>query len=447
MLHNLSLLLTIGLFSPQVTQQPATTVLDSIARLALARNTGAKRAEERERAADAGVRQARGLLAPSVGVEARYTRSDGAVDIGDLVNPAYATLNQLTGTNSFPTDVSVTLPLRQESKLRLITPIFNSAIFAAIDGAAALRDLRAAERDLVRRQLDADARLAWVNWARAARAVEIWDSTLDVLTENVRVAQRCVEAGIVTPDAVHRARASLADAQQQRAEAVRVREAARGAVNVLLDQPDDTPLSLPQEDLQWSADVSLAAALQSAAGREEHRMARAAADGARAQGRAAKSAFLPSLALAADYGIQGSRYRFDSRNDVATASVVFSWNVFNGGQDLARRQVAAAASREATLQATEIDRQITLHVRTSWDAVEVARSALFAAEARVNAARSAFTLVNRRFAEGLASHLEWSDARAQMTAAQLNQVLTRYQLVARGIELERAAALRLLPNH
>jgi outer membrane protein TolC len=448
MLYRIALLILLVSAPLEAQQTRSHPVLDSIARLALERNLGVKRATERERASAAGVNQARGMLLPSLGVDARYSRANGLIDIGDLVNPAYAALNQLTGTNTFPTNISATLPLRQETRLRLVVPVFNRAMHAGIDGAESNRNLRRAELDLVRRELDANARLAWINWASAARAVEVWDATLIVLRENLRVAQRCVDAGSITPDAVQRARAATADVEQQRAEAIRLREAARGAVNLLLDQPDEAPLSLPADaEVLWQSDIALDAALQSGRTREERRAVMAAADGARAQGKAANSAFLPSLTFAADYGIQGNDYAFDRRHDVAMASVVLSWNLFNGGQDVARRQAANAASREASLQAAEVDRNITLHVRTAWDAVQVARTAVSAAEARVNAAQSAFNLIDRRFTEGLASHLEWSDARAQLTASQLNHVLTRYQMAARGIELERAAALRELPNN
>jgi outer membrane protein TolC len=77
--------------------------------------------------------------------------------------------------------------------------------------------------------------------------------------------------------------------------------------------------------------------------------------------------------------------------------------------------------------------------------VSVARQGLVAASARVDAARRAFQMVDRRFNEGLTSHLEWADARSQFTAAELNLVMSRYALAARGVDLERAAALRAIP--
>jgi len=424
-------------------QQPGP--LDSIARVAIVRNLGIRRATLAQREAEAGVTQARGLFMPTLGVDARYSELSGGVNIGDLINPAYATLNQLTGHNAFPTNIDATLPLGQETRLRATLPLFNGALFANLSGARAIHTLRGAERAAAVRRLDADVRIAYLDLARATSAVAILDETAPVIAENLRTAQRLVDAGTATPDAVLRSRAAQAEVRQQHADAVRLQGAALGALNLLLDQAPDAPVpALGDDNLPPVPALSLADALAASGRREEREMARAAVDGARARGSAAASAFLPSVALAADYGVQGNRYQFDKDHDVAIASVVLSWNLFNGGQDAGRRESASASLQAADLQAAEIDRRIALDVRTSWDAVQVAREVTAAAAARLDAARSAYSLVDRRFAEGLAAHLEWADARAQFTAARLNLVMTRFQLAARGVELERAAALRAL---
>ena len=425
---------------------PSANALDSIARLAIARNLGVRQSREAERQGQLGVRQAVGLFLPTLAIDARYSEMDGALDLGDVINPAYAALNQLIGRPQFPTNIHQTLPYKQETKLRSTLVLFNDAAFANLSGARAIRDLRGAELSAAKRRLDADARVAYLNYARAARAVDIYDAALKVVLENQRVAERLVGAGSATGDAVYRARASAADVQQQRAEAVRVRDAALGALNLLLDRDPDTPVpALVDSLLPELRPITLDEALTAAQHREERAQAAAGTAAVRAQGRAATSSFLPIVAVAADYGVQGSEYHFDTNHDAAMASVVLQWNLFNGGQDMVRREQAAAARRSMELQSAEADRMIALDVRTAFDAVSVAREGLTAATARVDAARRAFQMVDRRFNEGLAPHLEWADARSQLTAAELNLVMSRYALVARGVDLERAAALRMIP--
>jgi len=420
--------------------------LDSIARLAIERNLGVRQSREADRQARLGVRQAAGLFLPTLSVDARYSEMEGAIDLGDVINPAYAALNQLIGRPQFPTDIHQTLPYKQETKLRTTLPLFNGLAFANLKGARAMRELRGAELAAAKRRLDADARIAYLNYARAARAVEIYDAALRVVAENERVAERLVGAGSATGDAVFRARAAVADVQQQRAEAARLRDAALGSLNLLLDRDADTPVpALADSLLPDLRPITLDEALAAAHRREERDQAAAGAAAARAQRTAATSGFLPMVALAADYGVQGADYRFDKAHDAGMASVVLQWNLFNGGQDALAGQQAASARRSMDLRAHETDRMIALDVRTAFDAVAVARQGLAAATARVDAARRAFQMVDRRFNEGLASHLEWADARSQLTAAELNLVMSRYSLVARGVDLERAAALRAIP--
>ena len=421
--------------------------LDSIARIAIDRNLGLRQGRESEAQGQLAIRQARGLFLPSVGVDARYSELSGAINIGDAVNPAYAALNQLLGRDVFPTNINQTLPFKQETRLRTTVPLFNGALLANLDAARAMADLRGAERAAAVRKLDASARIAYLDHARARRAVDVLEAALQVLQENERVAARMLAAGAVTGDVVFRARAAVADGEQQLAEAIQLRHASLGALNLLLDQDLATPVpDLVDSLLPAAAPVTRDEALANARRREEFEQVDAGTAAARAQGRAASSAFLPNVALAADVGVQGANYAFNSKHDVAVASLVLSWNLFNGGQDARRREIAASAERALTYRTSELRRAIALDVGTAHDAISVAQRALAAATARVDAARRAFQMVDRRFAEGLAAHLEWSDARTQLTAAELNLVLSRYALAARVVDLERAAALRRLPN-
>ncbi len=420
--------------------------LDSIARLAIARNLAVRQSRESQRQSALAVKQAGGLFFPTLAVDARYSEMHGAIDLGDVINPAYAALNQLIGRPQFPTNIHQTLPYKQETKLRSTLPLFNGLAFVNLSAARAMRDLRGAELGAAKRRLDADARVAYLSYARAVRAVDIFDAALVVVTENQRVAERLVGAGAATGDAVYRARATVADVQQQRAESARLRDAALGALNLLLDRDTDTPVPMLSDSLLPELrPLTLDEALMAAQRREERAQVVAGAAAVRAQGRAATASFLPIVAVAADYGVQGAEYHFDRNHDAAMASVVLQWNLFNGGQDVVARQVAASARRAIDLRAAETDRLIALDVRTAFDAVSVARQGLVAATARAEASRRAFQMVDRRFTEGLTSHLEWADARSQLTASELNLVMSRYALVARGVDLERAAALRAIP--
>ena len=411
---------------------------------ALENNYGMQRQRLALAKSEAAVRQARGAFLPSATLDARYSQTHGVMNVGDLVNPAYAALNQLTGTSAFPTNIDARLPFAQETRVRIAQPLFNAGIISNYQLQKSLASVEAAGTAASARQLAADVQLAYVNYARAARIAELYVNTHALVSENVRVNERLLANGKVTPAALHRAIADRSDIDQQIAQAEQNRSAAARYFNYVLgraptDELTPVPDSLLAVELQVSAEEAVRVAL---ARREELRQADGGIRAAEAQQRLARASFLPSVALAVDYGVQGNEYRFDARNDVAVASLVLSWNVFNGGQDDARRQQASLEVQRGELRRREIEHQIEMQVRQAYDAVMVAGRARSAARDRLNAARRSFELVSRRHAEGMAPQIEYIDARTSLTNAELNSILTQYQYAADYIELERVAALR-----
>lgn len=427
----------------------ARTLLDGYVREAVARNLGLAQQSLAERRSEYGVKEANARFLPSVGLNARYTEFSGVVNIGDFINPTYQTLNQILGEERFPTNISTTLPQRQETKLALTQPIYNAALRANRQRAQALNGMTESQRRIATRQLVADIQLAWLNYASSVQVVRSLRATLPLLEENLRVSERLVANGQTTADAVHRSRAERSELLQQIAEASQRETAALRAFNLIRDRDADAPVSVADDSsLIETESVDLAFATTIALkDREELDAAEQGIQMANAEHRMAGSAWKPAVTLAADYGVQGDRYQFDKKHDVATASLVVSWNAFNGGQDAARRSQASIARDEATLVRRQTEQRIRLQVATAYDALSAARTSLTAANDRIEAARRTFTLVERRYAEGLAPPVEYVAARSALTNASVNQIITRYSFAARVVEFERAAAIRALPSN
>ncbi len=404
---------------------------------------GTRAAERRSVAAK---REAHGRLLPSLGMNARYSEYSGTVNIGDFINPAYSALNGLLGQPRFPTDIDATLPQRQETKVELVQPLFVPALRAASAAAAVQRDVAGYATGAAVRRLAADVQQAWLAYATGQRVVETLESARTVLDEGLRVSERLVNAGQATPDVVLRARSERSDVLQQIAEAERQRDAARRAFNDLRNRDGDAPIELADDSTLTTGTLLSREALEAHAitHREELQQAAGYVRLAGAQRRIADGAFLPTVALSASYGVQGERYRFDRQHDVALASLVFSWNLFNGGQDAARREQADFAHDEASARGADAERMVRADVRNAYDALRVARVATDAARDRLASAQRAFALIERRWANGLATQVEFLSARAAFTAAALNDVITRYGLAARAVDLERAAATRAI---
>jgi outer membrane protein TolC len=436
--------------SAQPAPAPLRAQLDQLVADSWQHNLGVARQELAVARAQAAVREATGRRLPSLALNARYSEYTGVLDVGEFINPAYQALNQLLGAPQFPTNVRATLPFRQETRLEGTLPLLSPTLDAGRAAAAAALSLSGAERDGALRQLAHDIQQAWLGYASAAQLVRVLEATRPVLDEQLRVSERLQEAGTLTPDAVLRARADRSELEQQLAEVTGQREAARRAVNLLRHAPEGAPVPLADSAVAVLPATDSLGVEALVAHALAHRDELAQADGgmamARAQRKLADAGTRPTLAVAGSYGVQGEQYRWDPSRNVGVVSLVLSWPVLNGSQDAPRRAQARALESEAALRRREAEAGVRLQVRDAYEAVQVARAALRTADQRATEAARAFSLVQRRFAEGMAPPVEFLSARSAHTAAALNAVVARYTLASRQVALERAAALRPLSH-
>ncbi|MFO0722970.1 MAG: TolC family protein [Myxococcota bacterium] len=410
---------------------------------ALQQNRGlAERALDVEGSGQA-LREARGAFLPSLSLEARYSIVSGnALDLGQLVNGAYGALNQLLGSNQFPTNIEARLPLTQETKLRLSQPLFALEIWRNLQLQRALGAVQEAELARARRALAAEVRTTYLTWAKLSRVLRLYQETLGVLEESQRTTEALVAAGKATEDAILRVQAEHAEIEQRRVETLRDQAQVRELLNFLRAAPLDAPLELSEASvLPAKLELSLESAKEGALHREEL----AALDaGIRAQTAVrglATARYFPTLGLAIDYGVQGMKYSFTSADDLLVISFVASWNLFRGFQDEAKEARADLELAKLERKKDEAVAALELEARQAHRALEATAAALSTAQAQATAASSAFELVRTRFALGAASQLEFIDARTRLTTAEINLAITEYDRQLRWVELVRAAAL------
>lgn len=423
------------------------TALDALVEEALRANLTLEAARLGEqRAADA-VGEAIGLWLPQVSLESRLSRIEGGQDLGDLINPAYAALNDLTGTRSFPTDLELTLPQEHETRLRLTQPIVAEELRANLALQRARHAGAESEFRATARRVAALTQITYLQAASAQRVVEIQEAALGIVRENERVTERLRAAGSANPEAVHQARADRAEVEQALAEAREQRTAAVREFNRILQRPLDTaPPTIPDSALVFPLRLEVEAAVaQALASREELAASEAGIRAAGAAHKAATARYLPTLGLALDYGFQGAEPSLDGDQDYWMASVVAEWSLFDRSREAARSGTRREVER-AEVARRDLALAIENEVRNAHEAAVVAQEAIEAATIRAEAERRTFEFVQRRYAEGAASPLELVDARTAATAAELNLVLTTYRFAMRWVDLERAAALRPLDD-
>jgi outer membrane protein TolC len=404
--------------------------------------------------------QARALYLPSLDLTARYTHANGGrtieFPVGDLLNPVYATLNQLTGTSKFPTiqnqQVNFQRTREQDTHITLTQPLYDARISAGHDAAQSQYSAAYAARVALAGRIARDMREAYYRWLQARAQIGIFDDTLELATENRRVNESLYRNGKITRDLVFRAEADQLEVQQQQLGAQNAEKLAQSYVNLLRNAPFDRPL--PIVDVQdpdvermrnnltaQSAQSNLnLGRLQDTAVQQRYELRQLdAIEAAAAAGeRLARAAFKPQLGFAFDAGTQGETYGFTSEDRYALASVVLRFNFFAGGADEAGVAGARATMRAAQDNRQLQEQQVRFQVQQALQDFEFTEASLGTAAKRVEAAAGAFRIASRKRDLGQINQAEYIDSRRAMTDAQLNLNLVRFAALGSLAELEYA---------
>lgn len=462
----LGLLLLVG--SPAA---PAATVEDGLREVlddALAANlelrAGAATVEQRVAALD----QARARYLPSIDFAGRYTVADGGrtieFPVGDLLNPVYATLDQLLVASGqppqFPRVRNQSIPLlrerEQETRFVLEQPLYEPRLGPAVT--ARREDLNRAESGLValRARVIRDVKQAYYLWLAGQQAVLVLEATRELAQANLDANESLYRNGKVTRDLVLRAEADLLEIEQQRlAAASRVR-VAQSYVNLLRNVPLATPV--PGAEIDAAAverfrerlvrrlagrtpDTTQLQAL-AVQQRAELRSLDSAVAGSEAMQDLARAAFKPRLLLGAETGVQGDDYEWGEDARYALASVVLRWNLLRGGADRAALREAKAYTAELMATRDLAAQQVRLEVQQAVEALDVASASLDTAVKRVEAADGALRIASRKRDLGQINQAEFIDARRTMTDARLNLTRVRAEFLSRIAELEFAVGDR-----
>lgn len=460
------LLLALCLATPAQSQvepeRPAVEVaVQSLVAEALEANLGLATIEAGVAQQSAALDEARARLLPTIDLQLRYSRADGGREIefpvGDLLNPAYASLNTLLTAAGHsapfsPIDNRSFNFLRQreqDSVLRLAQPLYDARLGAA--RRAATQDHAAARfgRDAFRAKLTRDVRQAYYRWLAAHEAIDIWAATLELASENERVNDSLYRHGQVTRDLVLRAEADRLEAGEQLLRARATAALARRYVNLLCNAPLERALEAVQVS---DADLPrLAARIRPPAGatppaarfedaalnrRAELRQLAAGVAAAGERERAAQSAFRPRLALAIDAGTQGSEWDYGDQDPYVMASLVVRFNLWSGGADRAAVRAARARSTELAAGRALAEQEIRVEVREALSDLEVAEATLATASRRVDAAAAAFAIVARKRDRGQVSPAEYLDAQNALTEARIQRNVTRFDALGALAQVE-----------
>lgn len=404
------------------------------------------------------LKEAKGLFFPKVTFNARYSMAQGGrtIDfpIGDLMNPVYENLNLI---NDLASDANPSYPsiptypnlenistnfLRtreQETTIRAAMPLFNASI---IQNQRIQENLSETERigvEVYKRELVKEVKIAYFNYAKAVQAVALFENTMKLVNENLRTSESLHRNHKVTIDEVYTAQAEVKSVEQDLANAQKNKKIAQAYFNFLLNEEFETAIALDVDRIDPIAMDKPENLVKTAQqNREEVQQMNHYLAVSDSKIKLNKGNSLPSVNLAVDYGVQGRDYNLDSNSDFVMGSVVMSWNLFDRSNK-PRVQQARIEKEELSRQKLEIQRQVGLQTISALHELEATGKQTELAEAQVKALTQAYKLVNKKYTLGQANQVSLTNARTQMTTAQQQLIIARYDFQIKQAELERAA--------
>ena len=387
--------------------------------------------------------QAKALFMPSAGISATYSLAQGgrsiSIPVGDLLNPVYATLNQLTDSQMFPQIPNVSeqfLPNRfHETKLRVVQPLFNSDIWYNYKAQQQLVSVQEAKRLAFENELKGMVRDAYFDYLLAKEAVRVYEGTLALLDEQIRVTERYFAAQIVTREAVYNAQLEKSKTEAQLVEAQKNERLARSYFNFLLNRDLGSEIAVDERfsggdksppvlasDL---ADLT-EAALQS---RSELKQLERAAEASNYLVKLNEAdRILPNLSLIGDIGYQGFDYKFNGDQQFSMLIFSLQWDLFKGGARKSKYQSAVLQRSNLDTRQEELRKQIELQVLQAYEEAKTAAKGLEAAETGLRAAENSFRITQARFNQNQVLPIEFQQSQNSYTTARLGYSIARFNL-------------------
>ncbi|WP_343704722.1 TolC family protein [Chitinophaga sp.] len=390
------------------------------------------------------LQEAKAFFMPQASLLANYTKAGGGrtidLPLGDLMNPVYNTLNELTASQKFPQLSNESILLNPDNfydaKLRTSLPLINTEIMYAKKIRQEDITRQQAILNVYKRQLVKDVKTAYYQYFQAVRAVEVYNNALKLVQENIRVNQSMLRNGIRNSTSLTRAQTELQRVEASITQARNRQRNARSYFNFLLNRPLADSIELD------SATLAIPAALPDAGiqQREELKQLQTTHTIALLAEKKEQSLFTPKVSTFLDLGSQGFNWDFDNKTRYYLWGVNLQWDIFTGGQRKQRIKQARADASIAQTAYSEALQGLELELNRAQNNYNSACASFRIAQTQLQLSEKYFSDQQKVYREGQLLYIELLDAQDQLTQARLQVLQAWAEVQVSAADVERAQA-------
>jgi len=393
-----------------------------------------------------GLQSAKSLYLPTVGFQTTYSTADGGRNIplplGDLLNEAYTTLNQLTESQRFPqlenTEINFFPKNYYDAKIRTTVPIINSDIHYAIKLNEQQIVLKEYELEIYKQELAKNIKTSYYTYLTAFQTVEIYKSSQELAKEGKRVNEKLYESGKGLPVYIMRSESEIAQINAQLSQAKQQADNAKLYFNSLLNRSAESTI-----EIDFNTELILLAAEKllieevNINKRGEILSLNQALNINETLLNKDERYFLPKLSGFLDLGSQAEDLKFNKDSRYYMIGLQLDIPIFSGMRNKYKIKEAKLDLQHTRLEFENVKQQLNLSAQISKNKLKSAFEVYRASLEQLKAADSYQRLINRGYQAGVNTFIETIDARDQLTSAQLATQINKYKVLASAAELER----------
>ena len=395
------------------------------------------------------VEQAKKLWKPSVDLNASYLFAEGGRELlfplGDLFNPVYGTLNQLTGSTSFPTNIeNEKIQLAPNNfldvQLSISKPLINSTIKYNQKIQNELLRINDLDMELSKKEIIAQIKTSYFNYLKTFEGLAIMEETEKLLQEVLTFNKKLVKYDKATPDVLSDVEFQIANLQSQKAMLLEQQDLAKAYFNLLLNKKLDTEIvvdeNILQRESQATGNISSLknTALQSRL--EFKKIDVATALNSLNQQRIDKEK-KPTLGISGGIGLQTESFNFDNGGPLFTIGLGMNWNLMDGGLRKKKIEEIDVDQRILENDRKRLSQQIEMQVTQVFYKIRSLQIRMQAEEVAVKSAQKSYDAINARYRNDKAILIQLTQAQNSLTTSKMSRALSKYDYLILLAELEK----------
>ncbi|TRW27222.1 TolC family protein [Flavobacterium zepuense] len=428
----------------------AQTSLDTYIQMGLEKNEVVKQQNFDINKSMYALKEARALFYPTVSLNANYTKADGGrtidIPIGDLLNPVYSSLNQITNSNAFPTLQNQSVLLNPDNfydaKIHTTMPLLNFEIIYNKRIRSQQNSLQKIELEIYQRELVKEIKIAYYKYLQSLEGVKIYEQALTLVKENQRVNQALFKNDKINRTAVLRSDNEVLRIEANLETAKQASNNAKAYFNFLINRKLDTEIDADTQN-ETLPDLMLE---ENTRNREELKKLDLVEELNGNVNKLTQSYWFPKLSGFADVGFQDFDFEVNKQSRYYLAGLSLEWNIFSGNKNKYRLRQVEEDSKKIASQKDNVEQQLLLQHEVAQNNLKSALKQFDAEKDQKEAAKKYNEDITKLYKEGQALYIELLDAQNQWVNAQLNTNVSLYNSWIVFAELERANATFTFKN-